>query len=263
MKKRIIGGAIICALIIPCFIIKTPIVFDILACIVGVLAMYELINANKHLNKMPNMLKALSLICVPLMAFLNLNGSFYMGIELLSLVIPILLLWLPSLILHKKGYGSTEAFITIMTGLLIGIITYGFITLFTANRWVLLYLIIIQVGTDVFAYLGGKVLGKHKFSKISPNKTIEGCVIGSVFGTALGFIYFLKVLQAPNLVLILFVTLLFSVIGQAGDLLFSLIKRENDIKDFSHIIPGHGGICDRLDSLSLILLLYIIIFRFL
>lgn len=263
MKKRIVGGAIICALIIPCFIIPTAIVFDVLACIVGILALYELLNANKSLNKMHNIFKTISLVCVPLFAFLNLNGSYYMGIELLSIVIPILLLWLPSLFLHKKGYGSTESFIAIACALLIGLITYAFITLFTTNRWMLLYLIIIQVGTDVFAYLGGKFLGKHKFSKISPNKTIEGCAIGSIFGTALGFIYFLKVLQAPNMLVIFIVTLLFSVIGQAGDLLFSLIKRDNDIKDFSHIIPGHGGICDRLDSLSLIMLLYMIIFRFL
>ena len=263
MKKRIIGGAIICALAIPCFIIKTAIVFDIIACLVGTFALFELLNANKNLKDMPNLFKMISLVTVPLIAFLNLNGSFYMGIDVLSLIIPIILLWIPSLFFNKKGYGSNEAFLAITSGLLIGIVTYGFITLFTSNRWMLLYLIIIQVGTDVFAYLGGKFLGKHKFSKISPNKTIEGCIIGSVFGTALGFIYFLKVLQAPNMILVLFITLLFSIIGQAGDLLFSLIKRENDIKDFSHIIPGHGGICDRFDSLSLIILVYMIIFRFL
>lgn len=261
MKKRLIGGAIICALIIPCFLLK-PIVFDIIAGIVGTIAMYELINANKHLSKMPGFLKIFSLIFVPLIAYMNLSNSLLIGIDVLSLAIPIVLLWLPSLFFHKKGYGSSEAFIVIATGLLIGIITYSFITLFTINRWTMLYLIIIQTGTDIFAYLGGKLLGKHKFSKISPNKTIEGCLIGSIFGSALGFIYFIKVFDTSNMLLILVITILFSIVGQAGDLLFSLIKRDNDIKDFSHIIPGHGGICDRLDSLSLIVLLFIIISRF-
>ena len=262
MKKRIIGGALICALVIPCFIFG-GIVFDILACAVGLIAMFELVNSNKHLSKIPTFMKYISLICVPLVAYLNISTSIYVGIDVLSLILPILILWIPTLILNKKGYGSTEAFILIATGLLIGLLTYAFMTVFAIDKWKFLYLVIIQAGTDIFAYLGGKVIGKHKFSKISPNKTVEGCVIGSVFGTVLGFVYFLLMFHPSNLPLIIVVTLCLSVIGQAGDLLFSLIKRENDIKDFSHIIPGYGGICDRLDSLSLIILFYVIIVRFL
>ena len=65
-----------------------------------------------------------------------------------------------------------------------------------------------------------------------------------------------------NPIVILIFTILLSVVGQFGDLFFSLIKRENDVKDFSNIIPGHGGICDRIDSLTFIVILFIILLRY-
>jgi phosphatidate cytidylyltransferase len=59
---------------------------------------------------------------------------------------------------------------------------------------------------------------------------------------------------------VIIITLILSIVGQFGDLLFSKIKRENEIKDFSNIMPGHGGILDRLDSLMFVILAYIILF---
>ena len=111
-------------------------------------------------------------------------------------------------------------------------------------------------GTDVFAYLVGKSMGKHKFSKISPNKTIEGCIggiIGSVvFGLlfALGFNYFFHMnFSYP---IIAGISIILSVIGQLGDFAASSIKRYVGIKDFSNLIPGHGGMLDRIDSIIFI-----------
>ena len=262
MKNRLIGGAIICALVIPCFLIG-GIVFDIFAGIIGILALYELFNANKNLSKVPTYMKILGLSSIPIIAFLNLSNSILVGLDLYTIVIPIVLLLIPSLFLHKKGYSMNEAIIMLGYSIFIGILTNIYISIFASNKMVLLYLIIIQAATDIFAYLGGRLLGKHKFSKISPNKTIEGCVIGSIFGTAAGFIFFVKLLTYSNSMIIFGLTLVLSIVGQLGDLVFSLIKRDNNIKDFSHIIPGHGGICDRLDSLSFIVLVFIILSRFL
>lgn len=109
-------------------------------------------------------------------------------------------------------------------------------------------------GSDVFAYLVGSLLGKHKaVPKLSPHKTVEGC-IGAVAGAALlGFVYvliFKNSLQGEinNFIIIPIVCGLSSIVAQIGDLTASAIKRQCEIKDFGKIIPGHGGILDRFDS---------------
>jgi len=113
-------------------------------------------------------------------------------------------------------------------------------------------------GTDVFAYVIGKTfkLGKHKFSKISPNKSIEGCIAGLIGAISVCLIYtvcldkFLS-FQIPYMK-VLIVSIILSIVGQFGDFAASSIKRFADIKDFSNLIPGHGGLLDRIDSLIFI-----------
>lgn len=261
MKKRLIGSAIILAVVIPCFLIG-GVLFNIFACFIGGIAIFELINADKDLRKIPNVIKALSLVSIPLVVVMNMNASYYIGVDMITLCVPFLLFSLISLFNYKKGFGMNEVFKLSFISLFISFICLSFITIMRIDKWILLYIIIIAVATDVFAYLGGRLFGKHKFTKISPNKTIEGCVCGAVFGTALSYVYYVNVIPVTNGVILFGITILLSIIGQCGDLVFSLIKRENDIKDYSHLIPGHGGICDRLDSLSFIAMLFLILFRF-
>ena len=122
----------------------------------------------------------------------------------------------------------------------------------------LFYMILVIVcfswATDVFAYLVGMCFGKHRFAPhISPKKTIEGSIGGTVAAVLASFvalvIYRNTVDVTINMPLALFYALLCSLIGQVGDLSFSYIKRTYHIKDFGHILPGHGGVLDRLDSL--------------
>ncbi len=115
--------------------------------------------------------------------------------------------------------------------------------------WVFLVLIVISLG-DAGAYFAGRYLGSHHFSKnVSPKKTIEG-LIGGVGGNFLGMLI-AKIccpFLAPFLVLV-YVTLIMAVVGPVGDLIASALKRRLDIKDFGSIMPGHGGLLDRADSL--------------
>jgi phosphatidate cytidylyltransferase len=111
---------------------------------------------------------------------------------------------------------------------------------------------------DTGAYFVGKALGKHKLApKISPNKTVEGSVGGLVTATAMmplvAFLYGLAMayVGTPILVnygLLLLLTPVFTVFGMLGDLAASVIKRQFGVKDFGHIMPGHGGVLDRFDS---------------
>ena len=105
---------------------------------------------------------------------------------------------------------------------------------------------------DSFALFGGKRFGKHKIApSVSPNKTVEGCICGAISSVVTGVIvYYLSQLWLPIPFWLCVVTaLLASTMGQIGDLAESLVKRMIGVKDFSNLIPGHGGMFDRADSL--------------
>ena len=115
--------------------------------------------------------------------------------------------------------------------------------------------------TDTFAMLIGCLIGKHKLiPKVSPKKSVEGSIAGSILGTAIASIYYYNVITSNiNIIALIIMTLFLSILGQLGDLFFSKMKRENNIKDFSNIMPGHGGILDRFDSMTFVIYGYIII----
>lgn len=115
------------------------------------------------------------------------------------------------------------------------------------------YPLIAAWGTDLFAYIVGKRLGRHKFSKVSPKKSIEGCIAGTICSVVLALIYtyFVNNYGGMNIsyVYIIIIGTILSIVGQIGDFSASAIKRYVNIKDYSNLIPGHGGMLDRIDSL--------------
>ncbi len=107
---------------------------------------------------------------------------------------------------------------------------------------------IIAFGTDTFAYFAGKMLGRHKlYPEVSPNKTIEGA-IGGIIGCTIISIIFFKYLRINKYIYIIIFSVSASIFSMVGDLTASKIKRESGIKDFGDLLPGHGGILDRFDS---------------
>lgn len=126
---------------------------------------------------------------------------------------------------------------------------------FLENGILFVWLIFIGAwGSDTCAYCVGKLFGKHKLpSKLSPNKTIEGCM-GGILGAALiGFLFALAFFKNTDYWWqFAIVGGVGSVISQIGDLTASAIKRNHDIKDYGKLIPGHGGILDRFDSIIFI-----------
>lgn len=117
------------------------------------------------------------------------------------------------------------------------------------GRGLLMFLIFLTEINDVMQFVWGKMLGKHKIvPKVSPNKTWEGFIGGVVSTTIIGyFLRFLTPLTTPQ---VLLVSCLIALAGFAGDIVISAIKRDKGIKDMGDTIPGHGGIFDRIDSLS-------------
>ena len=109
----------------------------------------------------------------------------------------------------------------------------------SGGRGLLLFLVFLTEINDIMQFIWGKLLGRHKIlPKVSPNKTWEG-FLGGVISTT--------VLSAPNVIL---VSALLAIAGFSGDVVISAIKRDKGIKDMGNSIPGHGGVFDRIDSLS-------------
>ncbi|MBQ6416271.1 MAG: phosphatidate cytidylyltransferase [Butyrivibrio sp.] len=112
---------------------------------------------------------------------------------------------------------------------------------------------------DTCAYFAGRTFGKHKMAPIlSPKKTIEGAIggiLGSVaVGAVFGYLLYRNEVHNVNVIyMLMLITFIGSIIAQLGDLLASGIKRDHDIKDYGNLIPGHGGIMDRFDSVIFVI----------
>ncbi len=123
---------------------------------------------------------------------------------------------------------------------------------------VLIWLVVVVVGSDVGAYFVGKSIGKNKFSPISPNKTIEGVFGGIIISAIIGTLYGLNFV---GFWLSLIVSIITSISAIYGDLFESYLKREAGVKDSGNILPGHGGVLDRVDGYLFASVVMVILLR--
>ncbi|MHB8232856.1 MAG: phosphatidate cytidylyltransferase, partial [bacterium] len=124
----------------------------------------------------------------------------------------------------------------------------------SGGRLFLLLLFILVWASDIFAYFGGRHFGRHKlFPSLSPKKTVEGALIGFISAVLIALIFRIFTYDYKKFTLISFIVLssVTVIAGMLGDLTESLIKRLGAKKDSGSLIPGHGGILDRIDSLIL------------
>ena len=141
---------------------------------------------------------------------------------------------------------------------------------FEMGEWLIWLVLITSWGADTCAYCVGKLIGKHHFSELSPKKTIEGCVGGIVGAALIAFGYAWFVPEGLGEYFILDVRIMLPVvaaisalISQIGDLSASAIKRNYEVKDYGKIIPGHGGVLDRFDSVIFVApFIYILLYVF-
>ena len=111
-----------------------------------------------------------------------------------------------------------------------------------------IFIFIIAFITDTYAYIGGSLIGRHKLTSISPKKTIEGSLIGTIMGVLVGSVYYYNLVGGVTVFQVVMFSLILTILSEIGDLMFSSIKRYFDKKDYSNLIPGHGGVLDRFDS---------------
>lgn len=116
------------------------------------------------------------------------------------------------------------------------------------NKIKLFLIVITTISTDIGGYIFGKLLKGKKLSKLSPNKTYSGMFGSYIMSTFITFLVFRNIINLHELIIY---TLIISTVSQIGDLLISFLKRKANIKDTGSILPGHGGVLDRLDGLLL------------
>ena len=255
MKKRIISAIVALIIVVPLVLIG-GIYFKLLICLVGALALKEIIDLNKSHNKIPDLMILISLVSLLSLILFNTNISNGGGYtyQILSLITVALII--PVVFYKDNIYVTKDAFYLLGVVLFLGLALNSFILVRMNGLELLLYLLIIPMFNDIFAYIIGSKFGKNKMCKsISPNKTWEGSIGGLVLGTIAGVTIYGLLVESITFKIIL-ATVIFSVVGQIGDLVLSKVKRENEIKDFSNLMPGHGGILDRIDSTIFVFLTY-------
>ena len=212
-----------------------------------------------------NLLKRLitSIVLLSLFIFINFSHQyiFILSISIIGLIICIEANNLFSKLLTNKNSKKNSSINKLNTNFIIlNIITFSYIFFIFCNLSYeiyrfespifFLYIISICFFTDIGGYVFGKIIGGKKLSKISPNKTITGTV-GSFISSIIPLIIVINFNYLDlefNLNNIIFCWLV-SLISQLGDLFISLIKRKAKIKDTGNLLPGHGGILDRVDGI--------------
>ena len=228
----------------------------------SILIYKELMDLKLSHSKIPFLVLAIGLICLLNIMYQNFDGySLYLGFSYQSICMTLVLLLLPTLL--NTTYQTKDAFYMIGLVILLGVFFNGVILLESFNKYLLLYLILIAFVGDTCAWFFGKLIGKHKLSKnISPNKTVEGAVFGTLMASIVGSAFYLILISNEEILTTIVMTVLMAIIAQVGDLLFSKIKRENNLKDFESILPIKGGILDYIDSFIILVISYIWLINF-
>jgi len=250
--KRILTGIIGLPIVAAILILGNKYIIDVIFAVVAAISMYEYFGA---IEKKYKPVKWIGYIGAILIAFIHII-PIHIWLKILIMFVPtsIVLLFIniivTSMKITPKDIFATFFGICYVIGFLV------FLPLLYSmpnGKFLIWYILIAAWGTDTFAYAVGMKFGKHKLTKISPKKSIEGSIGGMTGAIVIALIYTAIVNQYVNLgfsyIFVGIATLVLSVLSQLGDLSASSIKREMEIKDYGNLIPGHGGMLDRIDSI--------------
>ena len=250
--KRITSGLLGFPLVLIILLIGNKYIVDIALAIIALLAMNEYFNAVQKVSnpiRWVGYLSCFSIAIIHLVPVESLN-------MVVTLSVPTILLILFAQVIATDMKTSFKDIAYTFLGIFYVVFFMMFVAFIDGmqnGKILIWYAIIAAWGTDIFAYFIGKHFGKHKFSKVSPKKSIEGCIAGTVGAILLMLLYtyVANTFWGMNYSygFIAMIGLILSLIGQIGDFAASSIKRYVDIKDYSNLIPGHGGMLDRIDSL--------------
>lgn len=251
MRQRVITAVVALVIFIPILYIG-GIAVEIAAAVLAGVGVYELFRMRGlAILSSEGVLSILGAVFLVLPAerwlpFLNEHDGNFLLFYLTVMII------LGISVVSKNAYTIDEAGFPVVTSLYVGMGFQNLVTARADSLAILLFAFFVVWATDIGAYMVGRQIGKHKlWPEISPNKTIEGALGGVASAVVIAVIFILiqpQIFQ-HNLVTMIIFTIIFSIVGQFGDLVESAIKRHYGVKDSGKILPGHGGILDRFDSM--------------
>lgn len=250
--KRITSSLLGFPVVLIVLLLGNKILVDVALAVIAMIAMNEYFNAISKVAKPVKWLGYVSCLSIGLVHIVP-AGCLNMAV---TLGIPTILLILFAQVIATEMKTTFKDIAYTFLGIFYVVFSIMFIAFIDGmknGKILIWYALFAAWGTDVFAYFVGKYFGKHKFSKVSPKKSIEGCIGGTTAAVIIMLIYtyVANTYWGMNYsyVFIAGVGSILSLIGQIGDFAASSIKRYVDIKDYSNLIPGHGGMLDRIDSL--------------
>ncbi|MEW9676680.1 phosphatidate cytidylyltransferase [Lentibacillus sp. L22] len=258
MKQRILTAIVALIIFVP-FVLYGKLPFTFLVYLLAAIGIAELVKMRKMEKKLIPAILAVLYVWAVLADFI-IGETGLIGLTKHALTIIFVILLLTYIVLVKNKFNFDDAAFVVLTAIYVGMGFYFLIAARENGLDYILYVLFVIWATDTGAYFVGRALGKHKlWPKISPNKTIEGAVGGIVLACIVGIIFQLAHPFPFAMIAMIGITILVSVFGQIGDLVESAYKRHYDVKDSGNILPGHGGILDRLDSLLFVLpILYLL-----
>lgn len=255
MLKRIITAVVATIVILPVLWFSATAIFPAAIAIAALICIYEMAHCvGVHKNFAVTVPMYAAAVVFPfLVRYLDDVTAAMVGFIAASLY----LIYLFALTIWSHGklaYKDMCAFCLVSFYIILAINMLVYIRDFGENGHFLYFLVFIGAWiTDIFAYFTGVFFGKHKLIEdVSPKKTIEGSIGGTVF-CSVGFVVLGLIAEFfgadANLVFLAIGGVIIAVISQIGDLIMSVIKRHYGIKDYGKMFPGHGGMLDRIDSL--------------
>ena len=257
MAKRIIVAVIFLPLMLAVMLLPPPIAWTAVVCVISAVAAFELMRATGEGKLSLPMQTAvlLSAALMPLGSWAGL-GTAYVG--LLSFVVMVICFWCA--IRAYDGYSASVGFFHVLVCLFGGVVIPLSLSALVELRcmehgkYLVLLAVLLTFVTDAGAYFAGVFLGKHRgITKVSPNKSVEGYIGGFISGAVFAILYGLvasKIAgEGVNLLPLALCGLFGALATEVGDLAFSFVKRQYGVKDYGHLLPGHGGMLDRFDSM--------------
>ncbi|WP_173916480.1 phosphatidate cytidylyltransferase [Halobacillus sp. Marseille-Q1614] len=252
MKQRTIT-AVVAALIFLPIVILGGLPFLLFVYLIATIGIYELMRMKKIAKYSVSAIITF-LFMWSLMYKGEMFGQFELPITKAEITLLAVLLLLSYTVLVKNRFTFDDAGFLLISAVYIGMGFYYLMETRQNGLEYIFYALFVVWATDTGAYLFGRAFGKRKlWPQISPKKTIEGSVGGILLACVVAFIFQIIYPIHSSMTIVLLVTIIISMAGQVGDLVESAFKRHYAVKDSGKILPGHGGVLDRFDSLIFML----------
>ena len=246
MLTRIISGAVALILFVGVYI-APPVVMKVALCLLSAVGIYEIYKAYSLRRYIPLLIFAF--LSAPMLVFSEFTGKYILLYAFLLIVTGV-----ATMLARHESFGSKELAAAVLYPAVISFAfaVCGYLRSMEGGKFYFWIPFVMAWASDTFAYFIGRFFGKRKLcEKLSPKKTVEGA-FGGILGSVCG-ILILGIFSPGEVKIIsgIIFAVCASCLSQIGDIFASCIKRENGIKDFGNLMPGHGGVMDRFDSIIL------------